>query len=102
MVNIFFSVQPMALGFAKDCFLHLFEKINNISIYIKQKGVSVCLSVCCHSPPKLLDGSGPNLAWTSPWTLGMSSTYFLEGTPTRGGIILEKLKILKTFPYCSK
>ena len=58
----------------------------------------VCLSVCCHSPPKLLDGSGPNLAWTSPWTMGMSSTYFLGGTPTRGGIILEKIKILKTFP----
>ncbi len=36
-----------------------------------------CLFVCLYSPPKLIDGSGPNLAWISPGTMGMSSTYFL-------------------------
>ena len=63
----------------------------------------VCLSVCCHSPHKLLDGSYPQ-TWhgppPGPWECPTHT--FLGGTLTRGGIILEKLKMLETFPYCSE
>ncbi len=52
----------------------------------------VCLFVCYHLEPKLLDGSSPKLAWTSPLTLRRSSKNFFGGDPPRGGIILEKLK----------
>ncbi len=65
----------------------------------------VCLSVCLSVQglaAKLLEGSPPNLAWTSPWTLRMLSKNFFGGYPPRGGIILEKLKNSKKLPYCLK
>ncbi len=49
--------------------------------------------------PKLLDEFQPNLVWTSPWTLWVTSKYFFGLTPPRGGIILEKLKKIQTSPY---
>ncbi len=66
--------------------------------YIYKTKKCVCLFVRSHSPPKLLDGSGPNLAWTPPWTPGMSSTYFFGGTPTRE-YNFGKTKNLESFPY---
>ncbi len=48
--------------------------------------------VCSALAAKLLDGSQPNLAWTSPWTLWVISKNFFGLTP-KGGTILKKLKI---------
>ncbi len=69
-----------------------------LSIYIKEACLSVCLFVCSDLEPKLLDGFQPNLAWTSPWTLWVTSKYFFWVDPPRGGIILEKLKKSKLPP----
>ncbi len=59
------------------------------SIYIYKRGLSVCLSVClfvCSDLElKLLDGFHPNLAWTSPWTLWVTSKYFFFGLTPPGG-----------------
>ncbi len=63
-----------------------------ISIYIKEACLSVCLFVCSDLEPKLLDGFQPNLAWSTPWYLWVTSKYFFGLTTPRGGIILEKLK----------
>ncbi len=58
--------------------------------------------VCSDLEPKPLDGSQRNLAWTSPWTLWVTSKYFFGLTPTpRGSIILEKLKNLNS-PYMAQ
>ncbi len=78
------------------------ERDENSTIYTYKTKRYVCLSacflfVCLHSPLKLLDGSGPNLACTSPWKLGMSSTYSLGGTPTKGGYNFGKTQNFENF-----
>ena len=62
------------------------------SIYIKEECLSVCLFVCSDLEAKLLDGSQPNLAWATSWSMWVTSKYFFWVDPPRGGIILEKLK----------
>ncbi len=47
-----------------------------ISIYIKEACLSVCLFVCSDLEPKLLDGFQPNLAWSTPWYLWVTSKCF--------------------------
>ncbi len=66
-----------------------------LSIYIKQKGVSVCLFVSILLPNYWTD---PDQTWhglpPGPWECPPHT--FLGGTPTRGGKLLEKLKNLIT------
>ena len=76
------------------CFSYVFEEsiFRLFVIYIYKREVFFCLFVCYHLEPKLLDGSSPKLAWTSPLTLQRASKNFFGGDPPRGGIFLEKLK----------
>ena len=109
----FFSFSAFFSLFAVFSFSASFSLFSSNSRKIRIQRHQSC--VCCALPiltKKVLHSfrkiqgfkhqkkSEPNLAWISLWTLGISSAYFLGGTPTRGGIILKKLKILKTFPHC--
>ncbi len=88
------SVKSFDSFLEKTEFCCVFTKCAHYSRHpsIYKREVSVCLFVCSDLESKLLDGSQPNLAWTSPWPLWVTSKYFFWVDPLQGGIILEKLK----------
>ena len=71
-------------------------------IYMYKRGLSVCLVclfVCSDFKPKLLDGSKTKFGKGLPLDHVGNLKMLFWVDPPRGGIILEKLKKSKLFPY---
>ncbi len=69
--------------------VNMYSNETVLSIHINKRGLSACLfafclSVCSDLEPKPMDGSPPNLAWTFPWTLWVTSRNFFVLTHLRG------------------
>ncbi len=100
------SLEVLAAGAGSKCLgeselspegdLVDFPQKNTKKHLIKIK--EACLFVCSDLETKVLDGSLPNLAWTSPWTLWVTSKYFLFWVGPPRGYNFEKNSKIQTFP----